>query len=157
MESIIEKIKKWGFEHVRVNSPYAPLKLECIAAYPKKTIGKSETGRLTFLQGEHPTLYCMYGRDFFGEYHLFYNDKAETPCYKLIQGHFQFVFDAEQFFQLLQNASRKNWRNFIGQTILKNPAELAKFKNLITTSSCLSDKQRNRGLGLIKELEQSAQ
>lgn len=118
-------IKTYGFEGVQIRRTYAPLELECIAISGKKfVLAANAYGSKEFKANSKYTLYVLYGRDRFGEYHLYCNDRPNTESLKVVRGHFEFIFKAEEFFQLLINASGQNWKNFTQNTIATNMDEI---------------------------------
>lgn len=159
METTINSpAKTFCFARVQLRQTYAPLKLECIAKAPsdgrrKKVIGENYDGQKKFIPNQKYSLYCLYGRDIFEEYHLFCNDTPDADCFKIVNGGFDFVFNADEFFQLLKNASWQNWKNFTQNTILTNKDELIKFSALVQKDTELTHKQRNRATAFIQKLQ----
>ena len=149
-------IKTYGFEDVRIRRTYAPLKLECIAISGKKfVLAANEYGRKEFKNRSKYKLYVLYGRDFFGECHLYCNDTPNTKAYQVCTGYFEFVFNAEEFFQLLINASKQNWKNFTQNTIATNIGEIRKFEDMVSNSQRLTHKQQCRASNFIKDLKET--
>lgn len=151
MKKIIKLSTLYGFTHVQLGKTYEPLKLECIAT--QLTRGENYKGIKMFEEGSRYKLYCMYGRDTFNERHLYCNDKPHSSAHKIFKGGFLFVFNANEFFQLLQNASKQNWLCFAYNTILEDKKELAKFEDLLNNDTSLTHKQKCRAADLISRLK----
>lgn len=151
MKKTIKLSTLYGFTSIQLGKTYEPLELECIATQP--TLGKNYKDSRKFEKGNHYKLYCMYGRDMFDGRYLYCNDKPYFPAHKIIKGGFLFVFNANEFFQLLQNASKQNWLCFACKTILEDKKELIKFEELLNSDTSLTHKQKCRAADLISRLK----
>lgn len=175
-QEIRNKLAEMNFHHGQVNSVYLPLTLTCHAIgageplpdsllcddevtltlpTSKKVIGKGKNGCKEYKDGEVYRLQCMFGKDGDAERVLFCREEGENETSKIIRGFFLFEFDAEQFFQLLQNASYYNWERFILRIHrdFVRSEEVAKFSEMVGNArQNLSQKKMERAESLIQSL-----
>lgn len=156
----IEKMKAGlGFGMVKTNRLYAPLLLRCVptADYELLYVQTPEIKcHLSPKYLYYNKLWVMSGCNSAGE-RDFYLRTTECPMlFKVNKGGFKFVFDAAQFFQVLQYASRKNFVSFMHNCVVKNPQEINHFISLIVHHwDKLPKSKRNLGLTLVRTLEKS--
>lgn len=92
-------------------------------------------------------------RDLENEYNLFIAGPEDEVAYiyDAGSGFIKLVFDAEKFFYIMENASRRNKLNFFKNAKLPSIKEANKFLALVDSSN-LSGKDRNRAYTWMQQL-----
>ena len=169
--SSIEEVRKQlmanGFNVVRTDRPYLPLRLKAIAIgelkkeqkyFPKeevvvtkRVLGESLTRFKFFEDNKAYDILCMYGQDAQGSFHLFCKEDNDKDAFKIMNGSFVFELSAEQFFYLLMNADSLSWGMFASCCVCSNREEVEKFKKLVM-GIAVNDESRGKALTLINRL-----
>lgn len=151
MEKIKKKKNDLGFLLIQTGKMYSPLLLNCLISGKSKKhyVSSFKSTPLDLQDEEHVKMWIMYGRNLFGDRHFYCRTESCNELFWL-QGDLKFIFDSQQFFELLKYASKKSFWQFAHHCIIDNNTEKDKFVHLILDNwHELTEKQRNRGLAFV--------
>lgn len=152
------KLMHMGFQGALTERCYMPVPLK--VTFTKELIGFNPLNAFADSIKHGPEdmdeteCYVLAARDLVDDYKLFIvGPEDETAyAYDSFMGRIKFVFDAEMFFYVMENASLKNKLAFFRNAELPSIVEANKFLALVDNSLRLSTKDHNRAWTWIQQM-----
>ncbi len=146
-----------GFQGTLTARPYTPVLLK--VSFTEALTGSNPLNlwQETVTYGPddmHETeCHVLSARDLNDEYGLFIAGPEDEVAYAYDADmqRIKLVFDAEKFFYVMENASRRNKLNFFKNAVLPSIVEANKFLALVDSSN-LSGKDRNRAYAWMQQI-----
>ena len=156
MRDLTRRKSDLGFCLIHTRREYTPLLLECIVIRcgRKNYIRSTQHHTKSFGGIKSIRLWTMRGKHLFDRRDFFFRTEDCVDLFRVSKGCLLFAFDGKQFFELLMNASKENIRYFFENTVVTDEKEVNRFISLILHNyDKLTEKERNRGLSLVRTLK----